>query len=61
LLHLKSISSKKSPYSQVNIPKLYKRVHEQSHGLNRLDGTITGLQYINWATLHVTIQSNIYI
>jgi len=28
--------------------KLYKRVTAKSYGLNRLDGTITGVQNIHW-------------
>ena len=57
-------------YCQVRIPKLYKRVTARSCGLNRLDGTMTGLQNIHWTTFlsaqcissrHVIVPSNLYI
>jgi len=33
--------------------KLYKRVTAKTYGVSRLDGTVTDLQNIHWATLRL--------
>jgi len=54
LLHFILSTLSNTPYShcQVYIPNLYKHLTARACGLNRLDGTMTVLQDINWAKLH---------
>ena len=48
---MNTFSNKTYSYGQVRIPKLYKRVTARSYSLNRLDGTMTYLLNLHWATL----------
>jgi len=48
---LNTFINKTYSYSDVNIPKVHKRVTAKSYGLNRLDNTITDRQNINWSML----------
>ena len=53
---MNTFSNNTYSYCQVRIPQLYKRVSARLCGLDWLDGTVTDLQIIHWATLrHVYV------